>query len=117
MTLEDGTDRLSRNVSKCTNLRFVTSKKSEHRRAKALENVNYFDYLGSVITNDERCTCEIKTRIAMAKAAFNRKKTHFNNKLEFILRKKLVKRYMWSLFLCGAETSHFGKQGRISCKF
>jgi hypothetical protein len=38
--------------------------------------------VGSVITNDERCTHEIKSRIAMAKAAFNRKKTHFNRKLE-----------------------------------
>jgi len=104
LTLEDGTDRLSRNVSKGTNLRFVTSKKSEHRRAKTLENVNCFDYLGSVITNDERCTREIKTRIALVKAAFNRKKTYFNSKLEFILRNKLVKRYMWSLALCGAET-------------
>jgi len=104
LTLEDGTDRLSRNVSKCTNLRFVTAKKSEHRRTRTLENVNCFDYLCSVITNDERCTHEIKTRIAMAKAAFNRKKIHFNSKLEFILRKKLVRRYMWSLALCGAET-------------
>ena len=40
----------------------------------------------------------------MEKAAINRKETHFNNKLEFILRKKLVKCYMWSLALYGAET-------------
>ena len=26
--------------------------------------------LGSMLTNDGRCTCEIKSRIAMAKAAF-----------------------------------------------
>jgi hypothetical protein len=36
---------------------------------KQLENVEYFDYLGSMITNDARCTREIKSRIAMAKAA------------------------------------------------
>jgi acyl-CoA thioesterase len=29
-----------------------------------------------MITNDVRCTREIKARIAMAKAAFNKKKTH-----------------------------------------
>ena len=29
-----------------------------------------FKYLGSMLTNDGRCTCEIKSRIAMAKAAF-----------------------------------------------
>jgi hypothetical protein len=39
------------------------------------ENVEYFNYLGSMITNDVRCTCEIKSRIVMAKAAFTKKKT------------------------------------------
>jgi hypothetical protein len=38
-----------------------------------LENVEYFKYLGSMLTNDGGCTCEIKSRIAMAKAAFNKK--------------------------------------------
>jgi hypothetical protein len=37
---------------------------------KQLENVEFFNYLGSMITNDAR---EIKSRIAMAKAAFNNK--------------------------------------------
>jgi len=32
-----------------------------------------FKYLGSMLTEDGRCTCEIKSRIAMAKAAFNKK--------------------------------------------
>ena len=30
-----------------------------------------------MLTDDGRCTCEIKYRIAMAKAAFNKKKTVF----------------------------------------
>jgi hypothetical protein len=42
---------------------------------KQLENVDCFKYLGSILTNDGRCTCEIQSRIAMAKAAFNKKKT------------------------------------------
>ena len=42
---------------------------------KQLENVEYFKYLCSILTNDGRCTCEIKCRIAMAKAAFNKKRT------------------------------------------
>jgi hypothetical protein len=33
-----------------------------------------FKYLGSILTNDRRCNCEIKCRIAMAKAAFNKKR-------------------------------------------
>jgi hypothetical protein len=41
---------------------------------KQLENVEYFNYLGSMVTNNARCTREIKSRNAMAKAEFNKKK-------------------------------------------
>jgi hypothetical protein len=59
---------------------------------KQLENVESFKYLGSMFTNNGKCTCEIKSRIAMAKAAFNKKKkTLFTSKLDLNLRKKLVK--------------------------
>jgi hypothetical protein len=49
---------------------------------KQLENVESFKYLGSILTNDGRCTCEIKCRIAMAKVAFNKKKALFTSTLE-----------------------------------
>jgi hypothetical protein len=55
------------------------------------ENVEYFNYLGSMITNNAKCKREIKSRIAMAKAAFNKKKALFTSKLELNLKKKLVK--------------------------
>jgi hypothetical protein len=58
-----------------------------------LENVEYFNYLVSMITNDARCTREIKSRIAMEKAAFN-KKTLFTSKLDLNLRKKPMKCYI-----------------------
>jgi hypothetical protein len=67
------------------------------------ENVEYFNYLGNMVTNDARCTREIKYRIVMAKAAFNKKKTLFTRKLDLNLRKKLVKCYIWSIVLYGAE--------------
>jgi hypothetical protein len=51
-----------------------------------------------------RCICEIKSRIAMAKAAFNNKKNLFTSKLDLDLRKKLVKCNIWSVALYGAET-------------
>jgi hypothetical protein len=54
-------------------------------------------------TNDARCTREIKSRTAMAKTAFNKKK-HFTSKLGLNLRKKLAKCYVWSTALYGAET-------------
>ena len=46
---------------------------------KQLENVECLKYLGSMLTNDGRCTCEIKSRIVMAKAALSKKKTLFTN--------------------------------------
>jgi hypothetical protein len=54
---------------------------------KQLENVEYFNYLGSMITNGASCTREIEYRIAMAKAAFNKKKNLFTIKLDLNLRK------------------------------
>jgi hypothetical protein len=57
-----------------------------------------------VITNDARCTREIKPRIAIAKSAFNRKKILFTSKLYLNLKKKLVKCCIWSIAFYGAET-------------
>src|SRR6218665_829230 len=39
-----------------------------------LEQVERFRYLGALITSDVRCKTEIKTRIGMAKNAFNQRK-------------------------------------------
>jgi len=72
---------------------------------KQLENVESFKYLGSILTNDGRCTCEIKCRIAMARAAFNKKRALFTSILDLELRKKLVECYVWSIALHSAETS------------
>jgi hypothetical protein len=58
---------------------------------KQLENVNYLD---SMITNVSRCTREIKFRIAMAKAAFIKKKTLFTGNWTNI-RKKPDDVNMW----------------------
>jgi hypothetical protein len=70
---------------------------------KELENVESFKYLGSILTNDGRCTFEIKCRIAMAKAAFNKKRNLSTSTLDSELRKKLVKCYIWSIALYGAQ--------------
>jgi hypothetical protein len=70
---------------------------------KQSENVEYFKYLGSMITNDARCTCEIKFKIVMAKDAFNKKKTLFSSKLYLSLKKTLVQCYIRKTALYGAE--------------
>jgi hypothetical protein len=58
---------------------------------KQPENVEYFNNFGSMVTNDARSTWGIKFRIAKAKAAADKKKTLFTNKLDLKLRKKLIK--------------------------
>ena len=40
---------------------------------KQLENVESFKYLGSMLANDGRCTCEIKPRIAWQKLYLTRR--------------------------------------------
>jgi len=57
-----------------------------------------------MLRNDGRCTHEIKSRIAMAKTTFNKKRALFTSTLNLKLRKKLVKCYIWSIALYGAET-------------
>jgi hypothetical protein len=59
---------------------------------KQPENVEYFSCLGSLKTNDLRCTHEIRTRFAMAKAALKKKSLTSSN-LEFNVMKELVKCY------------------------
>ena len=61
---------------------------------KQLKIVEHFNYLRSMMTNDARCIREIKSRFAIAKAVFNRKKTLFTSKLHLNLRKNLVKCYI-----------------------
>jgi len=56
-----------------------------------------------MITNDARCICEIKSRIAMAKVASANRRL-FTNKFELHLRKKLAKCYIWSIALSGVGT-------------
>jgi hypothetical protein len=46
----------------------------------------------------------MKFKIVMAKAAFNKKGVVFNIKMDLELRKKIVKWYIWSIALYGAET-------------
>jgi hypothetical protein len=79
---------------------------------KQQENVEYFTYLGSIITNAARCTRNITSRIVMAKAALNRKKTPFTSNLKQT-KEKIEKRYISSLAVHGPET---WTRGRIDQK-
>jgi len=61
--------------------------------------------------NYTRCICEIKSRIATAKEAFNKKKVLFTSILDLNLRKKPIKCYIWSIALYDAETRTLQKVG------
>jgi len=62
-----------------------------------------------MITSDEKCTRAIQSGIVMATAAFSKKKAPVTSKLDVNLREKLIKCYIWSVALCGAELGDFGK--------
>jgi hypothetical protein len=59
-------------------------------------------FLRAPYGHNERCTCEIKSIIAMEKAAFNKQRALFAGKMDLGLRKKPVKCYIWSVALYGA---------------
>jgi hypothetical protein len=65
---------------------------------------NISNILERMITNDARRTREIKTRNTLAKAALNKKTSHFITILGLHFRKKLVTWYILSIALYGIET-------------
>lgn len=71
---------------------------------KQPENVEYFNYFCSMVTNDARCTYEIISRISRAKAAFNKKRAIFARKLDVNLTNKVVMCYIWNIYWYDGET-------------
>ena len=55
------------------------------------EQVSNFKYLVSVISEDGRCLVDVKTRIALAKDAFNKRKDFVKGGLNGTLKKRMVK--------------------------
>jgi hypothetical protein len=51
------------------------------RHQKQNENVQYLNYLGSMMTNDATCNSEIKSRIAMAKQHIQQKEDYFHQQI------------------------------------
>ena len=58
---------------------------------KQLKNVEYFNYLGSMITKYARCKRETKSRIAMAKAAFTKQEESFHPQIGLIFESETSK--------------------------
>src|SRR6218665_1243138 len=77
---------------------------------ETLEQVDRFRYLGDFITSDGRCETEIKTRIGMAKNAFNQRKELLSKSLNKDIKKRIIKAIVWSVALYAAETWTYRKE-------
>ena len=58
-----------------------------------VEQVNHFRYLGSLISDDETRTAEIKSRIAIAKNAFNKRRELLSKRMSKESEKEGYKNY------------------------
>ena len=77
------------------------------------ENVEYFNYLGSMITNNARRTLETKSRIVMKKQYSQQEEDTFRQQIGLNLRKKLIKCHIWSTAFHGAVNWTLQKVGQI----
>ena len=65
-----------------------------------IEQVNSFNYLGSMLTSDGRCEKEIRRRIGMAKTSFNQMSPVLKDrKLSIPLKVRLLKCFIWLVLL------------------
>ena len=71
---------------------------------QSIEQVKCFKYLGSNITEDGRSLVDVKSRIALAKDAFNKRKELLTKGLSKKLKKRMVKILIWPVVLYGCET-------------
>lgn len=100
---------LNMNVKK-TKVMVVSSKipspKAELKlNNEILDQVQQFTYLGQLITEDGYNEAEIARRVGIAKTAFNNMKNLFTSgQLSLKLKLRLLKCYIWSTLLYGAET-------------
>ena len=69
-----------------------------------VEQVKNFKYLGSFISDDARNIVDVKTRVALAKEAFNKRKELLTRMFKLGLRKRMVKVLVWPVVLYGCET-------------
>jgi hypothetical protein len=70
-----------------------------------VEQVKNFEYLGSIISEDGYNLVDVKTRIALAKEAFNKRKESLTKGgLSRTLKMRIVKVLVWPVVLYGCET-------------
>ena len=113
-TLEETSEEYGMKINR-KKTKVMRMSKYEGKRVKIvingeeIEQVHQFCYLGSLITEDCRCTAEIKRRIAMGKESFWNRGELLRGKLKMDLKKRMIKSLVWSVALYGAETWTMGK--------
>ena len=83
---------------------------------QSIEQVKCFKYLGSNITEDGRSLEDVKSRIAMAKDAFNKRKELLTNGLSKKLKKRMVKILIWPLRCMGVRHAYCWKRTLTDCR-
>ena len=74
-------------------------------KGNSIKQTEHFRYLSSLISSNGRSTNEIKTRIVLAKQAFiDLGYILRNKKMSFRIRFRLLKCYVWSVFLYDCES-------------
>ena len=106
------------NISKTKAMVIGRKPKKIHIRIKgeSIEQVNSFKYLGCNISSKMNCCQEVKQRTAMAKEAFNRKRSIFCGPLEKELRKRLVKCFIWSVVFMVQRPGHYDGMSKNNWK-
>ena len=79
---------------------------------KRLEQVKYYRYLGTNISDDEKCIKEKKITISLAKTAFWKHKELLKSNVSMSLEKKMIRRYIWSVVTYGSEAWTISKEVR-----
>ena len=75
----------------------------------ALEQVNKYKYLGTLIAADSRCIQEIKRRIGIAKRSFWELKELMKSNVNMKTKKRLLNTYIFSLLTYGCEAWTIGR--------
>lgn len=71
----------------------------------AIERVDHYNYLGTIINEDWNCAQEIRARIGKARSTFNRMSTFFkSHNLALDIKVRLLRCYVFSVLLYGAES-------------
>ena len=70
-----------------------------------IEQVDNFNYLGSVVTSNGRCKNEIRRRISLAKEAFKKMKPIlWDRKLSMPIKNRVLQTFVWPVILYGSES-------------